>query len=174
MLSRLAQGFPESDSSRHRHVERASLGRQGDPDAHVSCGMYVIGDTCRFATEQKRIIRSEHRGCECCSPFCRKQDQTAARAGLRVAKVRPAVMTDDFDAFPIVHRRSAERFVVQREAARLDNVDCDAKARRQSKICPEILRDVRLKDGESHFRRVLHAGGLSCDTTPRGGFLTRR
>jgi len=74
-------------------------------------------------------------------------------------------MTGNRDVFRIVHRGAPQSAIGQREAARLDNVDCDSKARRQAEICPKILGDVRLKECEAQFRRFRHGWGFLA--TPR-------
>jgi hypothetical protein len=63
-------------------------------------------------------------------------------------------MTGNRNVFPIVHGCALQRAVGEREAARLDDVDCDAKARRKPEICTQILGDVRLKECEAQFRRL--------------------
>jgi hypothetical protein len=93
---------------------------------------------------------------------------------MRIEERRPAVVPGHIDHIAIVHCGPSERFVCQREAARSDQIDCDTEAGGEPEICPKILGDVRLIESESHFRRVRHLRGLSCDIPPRGGFPTGR
>lgn len=79
-------------------------------------------------------------------------------------------MTANRDVFPVVHSCPAQGAVSERKAAWFDYVDCDAKARRQTKIRPKILRDVRLKQGESHFRRFRHLWGILATPRHVGGY----
>ena len=81
-------------------------------------------------------------------------------------------MTRKIDPFAIIKRRPFECFVSQGKAARLDDIDGNAKTCGQTDRRPQILRDVRLKESETHSRafRCRDLQGASCDIAPRAGF----
>lgn len=67
----------------------------------------------------------------------------------------------------IIHGSAPDRRVAQGEAAGLDNVQRYPQTGGQSEGCPKVLRNVRLKKGQTHSKAIRHREWLGQERTNR-------
>lgn len=128
--ARLAQGLPQGNSGGHRYIERAGARDEGNRHPDVSRSVNFIRNAGRFTTKQERVAGLERSLVQPRAAARGEEDQSRTGCNLLFAKRKPAGMTENSDVFSVVHRCAAQRLVGEREAAGLNQVNCDAKARR--------------------------------------------
>src|ERR1700736_3796947 len=110
--------------------------------------MDVLGDAGALAAEQDRVAGGKREAVEGNRPRCCHQNH--ARAGITIGKeCCPRDMPAKPEGRDIVERCPLEATVVKEEAARLDQIDLDAKTGGKTKQRPGILGYVRLVQGDA-------------------------
>lgn len=126
----LSQGFPEGNSGGHRDIQRAGAWSEGNRHPKVSRSVNLIRNASRLTAKQERVAGQERRLVQPRAAARGEEDQSRTRRNLLFAKRKPPGMAENSDVFSVVHGCPAQRLVGEREAAGLNQVNCDAKARR--------------------------------------------
>ena len=76
---------------------------------------------------------------------------------IKIKELLPRGVANDLGQFMVIHCHPTHAFVIERKAARLDDMQRNAHARAQPYHASSILRDIRLKQGDKHsvyYQRV--------------------
>ena len=84
----------------------------------------------------------------------RRRQQDRSAVGSRPGVSGPGCVADDVSLAAVVHRDPAQSPVVEHETARFDDVDRYAETGREAKNRAGILRDIRLKKGNTHGQGI--------------------
>ena len=162
VLAELPDGFAGNHGDGQRDVDAACARLHRDRQPRIRRLMDRIWYPSRFSAEQQDVAVGEGKAGIGGRAFGGEQHQTARFSLAPILEGVPVDMPGQSSHFEVVHAGTFQRFVGEREAGRLDNVDAKAKARGEAQDCPGVAGDVRLVEGDAetvvHFRVFLISG----------------
>ena len=114
-----------------------------------------VRDAGALAAEQQDIVRTVGEPVEGLGRTGGEQHDPARPGPRRGLELRPAGVTDDLPRRSIIEGGSTDRPVGQGKRARLDHVEGGPQAGGQPDGRAKVLRNVRLKKGQTHSNRSL-------------------
>ncbi len=118
--------------------------------------VHRVGRARAFTAEQKRIARLIGEAVKGLGAPGGEQNQSALGPLGRLNELRPRRMQPNLRLIAVVQGGALEGFVRQRKGAGLYNIEPNRQTCGQSKGRTEVLRNVRLKKGQTHSKRSVH------------------
>jgi len=161
-LAELPDGFAGDHGDGQRDVDAACARLHRDRQPRIRHLMDRIWYPSRLSAEQQDVAGGEVEARVGGRGFGGEQHQPALARLAPVLEGVPVDMPGQSGHFEIVHAGALERFVGEREACRLDNVDAKTEAGGEAQDCPGVAGNVRLVEGDAetvvHFRVFLISG----------------
>lgn len=111
-----------------------------------------VGDAGAFPAEDEGVAVLEGESVKRHDGVGLDQNEAALAAGGGGQEILETVAALDLREGPVIQRRALERLVRQRKAAGLHHLQGDAETGRNPDRGPQVLRDVRLIEGEAQFK----------------------
>jgi hypothetical protein len=151
-----AQGLAEGQGRGGDDVERTRALGEGDEQPRVGRVVDFVGDAGALAAEEEDVAGAVGEVLERLGRAGGEEQDATIRLALGGEKSAPAGMALDDGQGCVIQGCTPDRAIGKREPAGLDYVDPSPQTGAKTQRRAKVLRNVRLKKGQTHSKRSSH------------------